>query len=288
MPGTAEHVEKILGSVSLPPCPAVVMEIMSEARKEEPDFNRIASLVGNDAGLSASVLKLVNSPAFRRSNNIGSISQAVAVLGLKKVMLAVNTLFLRNSVSATNPAAKAFLEKFWDKSSCTAEAASMLARLLPGISIEDAYTIGLFHDSGIPVLMQRFPDHPFEDAIRDIDWENIHRDEEAKLGTNHAVVGHLLARNWGLPAHICQTILHHHDMSIFTDIAHQISTEVRNFIAVLILAEHMVSVFLGFEDESMMGQSPVHAYAMNHLGMDADEFHETATDIMGELRSHRT
>jgi HD-like signal output (HDOD) protein len=264
-----------------------MLDIMSEARKEEPDFNKISSLVGNDAGLSASVLKLVNSPAFRRSSNIGSISQAVSVLGLRKVMLAVNTLFLRNSVSALNPSAKAFLEKFWDKSSCTAEVAAMLAKLLPGISVEDAYTIGLFHDSGIPVLMQRFPEHPFDEAMRGNNWEHIHRNEEAKLGTNHAVVGNLLARNWGLPTHICQTILHHHDTSIFTDLAHQVSTEVRNFIAVLILAEHVVSVFLGIEEESALGKSPVHAHALNHLGIEPAEFHETAVDIVGEMRQHR-
>lgn len=287
MHGTAENVEKILGSISLPACPAILLDIMAEARKEEPDFNHISRLVGNDAGLSASVLKLVNSPAFRRGSNIGSIPQAVAVLGLKKVMLAVSTLFLRNSVSVTNSTAKVFLEKFWDKSSCTAEAASMFAKKLPGISTDDAYTIGLFHDSGIPVLMQRFPDHPFDETVSENDWENIHRDEETKLGTNHAVVGNMLARNWGLPAHICQTILHHHDSSIFADLSHQISTEVRSFIAVLILAEHMVGIFLGLEDESAMGKSPIHAHALAHLGMDAVEFNETAMDIMGELRQNR-
>ena len=287
MHGTAESVDKILGSISLPACPAIMLDIMSEARKEDPDFNKITKLVGNDAGLSASVLKLVNSPAFRRSSNIGSISQAVSVLGLKKVMLAVNALFLRKSVSVSSPAAKVFLEKFWDKSSLTAEAATMLAKNFPGISTEDAYTIGLFLDSGIPVLMQRFPDHPFDEAMRGNDWENIHRDEEAKLGTNHAVVGNMLARNWGLPAHICQTILHHHDSSIFTDLAHKASTEVRNFVAVLILAEHMVGVFMGFEKEGALGQLPVHAHALNHLGMDAAEFHDTAVDILGELRQHR-
>ncbi|MBU0622621.1 MAG: HDOD domain-containing protein [Gammaproteobacteria bacterium] len=287
MPGISESVEKILGSISLPPCPAILLDIMSEARKEEPDFNRISNLVGNDPGLSASVLKLVNSPAFRRSNNIGSIPQAVAVLGLKKVMLAVNTLSLRTSVATANPGTKAFLEKFWDKSSFTADAAAMLAKIFPGISAEDAYTIGLFHDSGIPILMQRFPDHPFDKSLSDSDWGNIHLNEESKLGTNHAVVGNLLARNWGLPAHICQTILHHHDTSIFTDASHQASDMVRSFTALLILAEHMVSVFLGLEDEEAFGLAPVHAYAMQHLGMEHEEFKEAAVDIISELRHHK-
>ncbi|ADE11794.1 HDOD domain-containing protein [Sideroxydans lithotrophicus] len=287
MHGNAVNAEKILGSIQLPACPAIMLDIMSEARKEEPDFNHISRLVGNDAGLSAAVLKLANSPAFRRNSNISSIPQAVSVLGLKKVMLAVNTLFLRNSVSMKDPAAKAFLEKFWDKSSCTAEAASMLAKTLPGISIEDAYTIGLFHDSGIPVLMQRFPEHSFDETLHESDWENTHREEESRLGTNHAVVGNMLARNWGLPAHVCQTILNHHDMSIFTDLSHQISTAVRNFIAVLILAEHMASVFMGLEKESALGQLPTHAHALNHIGMEPAEFHEAALDILGEMRQYR-
>jgi HD-like signal output (HDOD) protein len=280
----AENVEKILGSIALPPCPAILMDIMAESNRDEPDFNRISNLVGSDAGLSASVLKLANSPAFRRSSNIGSIPQAVAVLGLKKVILAVKTLLLRKSVTAASPAAKAFLEKFWDKSSYTAEVASMLAKTFPGISVEDAYTIGLFHDSGIPVLMQRFPDHPFD---HDGDWGNIHKNEESRLGTNHAVVGNLLARNWGLPAHICQTILHHHDTSIFTDASHAASDAVRSFTALLILAEHMVSVFLGLEEENELGAARVHAHAMGHLGMEHEEFKEAAIDIIGELRHHK-
>jgi HD-like signal output (HDOD) protein len=288
MHGTAVSVEKILGSIQLPACPAIMLDIMSEARKEEPDFNRISRLVGNDAGLSAAVLKLANSPAFRRNSSISSIPQAVSVLGLKKAMLAVNTLYLRNSVSMTDSAAKAFLEKFWDKSSCTAEAASMLAKMLPGISVEDAYTIALFHDSGIPVLMQRFPEHAFDDTLHESDWEDSHREEEIRLGTNHAIVGNMLARNWGLPADICQTILHHHDLSIFTDLSHQASTTVRNLIAVLILAEHMADVFMGFEKESALGQLPVHAHALSHIGMEPAEFHEAALDILGEMRQFRS
>lgn len=284
MQGIEANVEKVLGSIALPPCPAMLMDIMSESRKEEPDFNRITRLIGSDPGLSAAVLKLANSSAFRRSNNVSSIPQAVALLGLKNVLLAVKTLSLRNSVAVSDPKASAFLEKFWDKSGFTAEVASMLARVFPGIPVEDAYTIGLFHDSGIPVLMQRFPDHPFDEALRDSDWSAIHQHEERKLGTNHAVVGNLLARNWGLPAHICQTILHHHDVSIFSDETHKATDEVRGFAALLILAEHVVSVFMEMVEEEQLGQAAVHAQAMAHLGLELQEFQDMATDIIAKLR----
>jgi HD-like signal output (HDOD) protein len=287
MPETAAHVEKILGNISLPSCPAVLLSIMSESRKEEPDFNQISDLVSSDAGVSASVLKLVNSPAFRRITNIGSIKQAVTILGLNKVMLAVNAMFLRNSVKATHPKAKVFLEKFWEKSSHTAATAMKLAKLLPGVSEDDAYTLGLFHDSGIPVLMQRFPEHAFDDALHGADWETIHRAEEAQLGTNHAIVGHLLARNWGLPAHICQTILHHHDIAVFTDRDHPVTSDVRNFIAVLMLAEHLVGIYMAAEDKNALGKYPAHAHAFEHLGLVHDEFTDIANDIWIELGQSR-
>lgn len=282
-----EDVEKILGSITLPPCPAVLLSIMSEVQKEEPDANKVATQVSNDAALSASVLKLVNSPAFRRGSNIGSIRQAVSVLGFRKVMLAVNTLFLRNSVSAVPPITKAFLEKFWDKSASTAEASMMMAGMLPGISAEDAYTIGLFHDCGIPVLIMRFPDHPFETDTQEANWDTVHKYEDERLGTNHAIVGNMFARNWGLPAHICQTILHHHDANIFNDNLQLATAEVRNFTAVLILAEHLADISLHQEDEGAIGKFPIHSRALRHLGLEREEFNDMASDILGELSQGR-
>lgn len=284
MNGNTEQVEKILGSITIPACPAVLMSIVSEIKKEEPDVNVIANLVSNDAALSASVLKLVNSAAFRRSiNSIGSIRQAVSVLGFKKVLLAVKTMFLRNSVSTAHPTTKAYLEKFWDKSSHSASACMMLAKMLPGISADDAYTIGLFHDCGIPVLMQRFPEHPF-DEVHGNEWEVIHQLENDRLGTNHAIVGNMFARNWGLPAHICQTILQHHDASIFVEPRQLVSNEVRNFVAVLILAEHLVNVLLGVADAKASVRSLSHVRALKHLGLEREEFDEIALDVLNELR----
>ncbi len=287
MPETAAHVEKILGNISLPSCPAILMSIMSESRKEEPDFNRISDMVSSDAAVSASVLKLVNSAAFRRGTNIGSIRQAVTLLGLKKVMLAVNAMFLHNSVKMTHPESQVFLEKFWEKSGHTAVSAMKLAKLLPGVSEDDAYTLGLFHDSGIPVLMQRFPEHAFDDALHGAGWEHIHRNEETKLGTNHAIVGHLLARNWGLPAHISLTILHHHDIAVFTDQDHPATSDVRNYIAVLMLAEHLVGIYMAAEDIKTLGKAPAHTYAFQHLGLEHDEFSDIANDIWIDLEQGR-
>ena len=199
-------------------------------------------------------------------------------------MLAVNTMFLRNSVSSVPPTTKAFLEKFWDKSTYTAEASMMLAGTLPGISGDDAYTIGLFHDCGIPVLMQRFPDHPFEIDSQEFNWDSLHKLEEERLGTNHAIVGNMFARNWGLPPHICQSILHHHDANIYNNELQLVTVDVQNYVSVLILAEYLAGIFLRTEDENTIAKSRMHANALRHLGLEREEFNDMTLDILTELR----
>jgi hypothetical protein len=86
-----------------------------------------------------------------------------------------------------------------------------------------------------------------------------------------------------LPAHISQTILHHHDIGVFNDPKHPATSEVRNFIAVLILAEHLVSIFMTAEDKNTLGTYPVHAHAFEHLGLEHEEFFDIANDIWSEL-----
>ena len=52
-----------------------------------------------------------------------------------------------------------YMMRFWDASARKARLSAWLAYKLdiPGFHSEDAYTFGLFHDCGIPILMMRFP-----------------------------------------------------------------------------------------------------------------------------------
>lgn len=282
-----ESMEKSIRTITIPPCPAILVTILNESRKSDPDPNKITDQVCQDPGLAASVLKLVNSLAFRRGNQISSIRQAVSVLGTQNTLLAMYSLFLRNSVEAVPPTTKKFLESFWEKSGNTANTARKLASMLPGISADDAYILGLFHDCGIPILMQRYPQYEFDDALNGTDWENVHVMEEEQTETNHAIVGNLFAHNWGLPNQVCKAILHHHDIVPLIHTNESLAPEVGNLIAVLILAEHLVEVFLGTADGNQLGKLPIHARALQHLGIEYAEFNDMALDILGALQQER-
>jgi len=68
------------------------------------------------------------------------------------------------------------------------------------------------------LLLQRFPDYrQIMDDVNQgkLSWVEITAIEDARHQTNHAIVGGLLASNWGLPDHIREAIVRHHDIMVF-------------------------------------------------------------------------
>lgn len=268
--------EQVLNGIHLPPCPASLLAAMKEARSPDADMGRIVRLIGQDVGLSAPMLKLANSPYFGLRNKASSVQQAVAVLGLRNTVNLLSNVALRANVMPK----LAGMDEFWDRSSMTALAASRIAAQVPGTSCDDAYTVGLFHDCGIPVLMQKYPDYIENvDEISRISG-NICETENTCYSTTHAVVGNLLARNWLLPPNMCRAILRHHDLTVFASVTDQNSIEICNWTSIVQAAGYIVDSHLGLNNEGWATwQTPV----LKHLQFSWQEFDELRSDILGAL-----
>lgn len=268
--------EQVLNGIHLPPCPAVLMDVMKEARSDSADMSRISRLISQDVGLSAPMLKLANSPYFSRSSRVSSVQQAVTVLGLRNTVNLLSNVALRAGVVPD----LAGMDKFWDYSGITAFAASYIAGKIPGMSRDDAYTVGLFHDCGIPVLMQKFPDYTrkIDDLVRA--QGNICEIEDACYSTTHAAVGNLLARNWLLPQQMCRAILYHHDLTIFSSINGHPDIEICNWIGIIHAAEYIADLHLGLPNHSWEIWQPV---VLKHLQFDEQEFSDLRSDLVSLL-----
>ncbi len=269
--------ERILQGIHLPPCPAVLMAVMKEVRSPNADPGRIANLIREDAGLSAPMLKLANSPYFGLRNKVSTVQQAVTVLGLKNAVNLLTNVALRANVVPNLPG----MDKFWDRSGMVAMAASIIARDVPGLSSEDAYTIGLFHDCGIPVLMQKYPDYPKNVEGLLVNGGNRCIAENACYSTTHAVVGNLLARSWLLPANMCKAILWHHDTSIYASISDLDSIEVCNWVSIIRAADSLVDTHLNLRNDSWLKWEP---FVLKHLQISRQEFDEMRSDVITALR----
>ncbi|HMV17043.1 MAG TPA: HDOD domain-containing protein [Zoogloea sp.] len=259
--------DRLLRGIDIPPCPAVLTALQREVAAPNASLTRIAQIINGDVSLAASVLKAANSPAFGLSRRVGNVAQAVPVLGMRTLSAITAGVALRTALSG----GARRLERFWDSSSKTALLCARLTREFTGVPAETAYTFGLFHDCGIPVLIHRFPDYldtlQLANGSFDLSFTEV---EERRHATHHAAIGTLLTRNWGLPEDISTAILLHHDLDIFRPDADHIAARARTLVALGALASYFVGSSLRMsEDPWWIRGRPLY---LAHLGLGDKDF----------------
>jgi putative nucleotidyltransferase with HDIG domain len=169
----------------------------------------IVAAVESDVALVISVLRLANQVEGRTRGRIESVVDAVEVLQPESVQaLATRArtfdFFERTTVWDAAP------ERFRLHGVATQRAAERLAAEAGYEHRDRLMVTALLHDIGKLVLMHAYPGYPARvhgDARTPED--RIHR-ERRELGVDHALVGGVLARRWGLPKAIASVIERHH------------------------------------------------------------------------------
>ncbi len=232
-----ERAETLLRGVLIPPRPAVLLQVLEEQRKPDPDLSRITDLISSDVALAAGTLKVVNSPFFGLQRKVGSVRHAVRLLGIGNIVQLVTGLMLH---SAFSQGKSRFMDEFWGWSNQLAMLCALAARearIVP----EDAYTLGLFADCGVPLLLRRFPDYPkVFTAAQGIADATATAYEDKQIGTDHAAVGYMIGKSWKLPDAVCHCILRHHDAVDYYGTKHEAVGEATPMLAVLVLAVHLL------------------------------------------------
>lgn len=180
---------------------------------EEPDtaVSEIEEILRYDAGLTANVLRLANSAYFGIPSKIGSLKQAVILLGLKRL----TQLVVASCVSAV-------MDKFvpgydlppgdlWRHSIAVSIAAEALVKDKKRVGTEDVFTSALLHDVG-KLVLGAFVKEELE-AIQSIAAKGVPFvvAENMILGTDHAEIGAHILAHWNLPPDVINAVRWHHD-----------------------------------------------------------------------------
>ncbi|MFW5838128.1 MAG: HDOD domain-containing protein [Desulfovibrionaceae bacterium] len=203
--------ETIHERIRLPPLPSVLLrlqEIMSDPGADADEFARALSL---DPRLSASVISLVNSPFYGLPFKVESLSRAVAVLGLRRVSaLALGARIL--SMFEDGPSPGIPLRAFWIHSAATALMAHHLA-LWTGRTEPDRYSLaGQLHDLGRLPLYSSRPKLAKAALSLHRHWgAPLDAAERQLFDLDHAMLGGLYMKRWGLPDSWVHAALNHHD-----------------------------------------------------------------------------
>ena len=272
-PSAAEDsVDALIKSIRIPPRPSLLADLQRELASPDPSPNAIGRIVASDVGMSGALLKLANSSVYG-GRKAKSIDQAIMFIGMNQVAALMTGLLARHAI----PANGAALASFWDLSSRRAQAMVFLSRRMRIGASDVAHTFGLFCDTGVPLLMDRFADYGNTWAAASLDTERpFTAFEEERHSTSHAAVGCLLARNWGLAGDVAWAILHHHDYTVLDDAG--TASAVQSLVALSLLAEAAISKYQGQAEsiEWNKGGARVQAY----LGLSDEETAELLDELV--------
>ncbi len=177
--------------------------------QERPPTAEIVNAVESDVALAIATLRLANRVDGRSRGRVDSVVKAVSVLSPAAVQALASRartfdFFERGGVWEGTP------ERFRLHGVATQRAADRLATELGYEDRDRLMVTALLHDIGKLVLSHAYPGYPRQvHGEAKTPEERIHR-ERRELGVDHALVGGVLARRWGLPKAIASTIERHH------------------------------------------------------------------------------
>jgi len=206
MPSAKDIVRKFTELKTLPHVAIKVTRLVNDDRSTMQDFEEIIKL---DPVLVTRLLRLVNSPYFGLSQKVESISKAVVFAGMRQLRNLVAVEALRGMFKGNNDEFSA--QKLWLHSATVAILSGMIAKRIFGKDGEDVFLAGIIHDIGLIVENQVAGEQLREacKAFRDGNGPLVECERNA-IGADHAEVGYLLAKDWGLPQEVLSSIKAHH------------------------------------------------------------------------------
>jgi putative nucleotidyltransferase with HDIG domain len=210
-------IDRIVASLGeLPTPPTVVSAVMGLTSNLNTEATKLSAALAADQALTAKVLRLSNSPFYGRSRTVGSLSEAVMILGfytIRSLVVATSayTMFSRGPRPD-------LVETLWRHSLGTATGARIIARRVGYPQIEEMFLAGLLHDIGILVLIKKAP----EEYGAVIDQSNATGEsrielEESIWGFNHVELGRAVLEQWNFPSVLIDAVRCHHDPEMARD-----------------------------------------------------------------------
>lgn len=190
-----------------PPFPAVAVQLIQQMQDPNVTAGDVGKLIELDPSLTASLLRLVNSPFFGMRRQVASVSDAVMVLGMGAVRRMVTSLAIVTPLRRAD-IDPAFAREQWRQ---TVSCAALARRLIPddAAAADLAFTAGLLHDMGQVHLLQ-LHGAAYAALHAEMPEGDIRPIEAERFGQPHDSLGADLLEAWGLPQPIADAARLHH------------------------------------------------------------------------------
>lgn len=192
--------ELVAGMLELSSPPEIYTRISRLINDGRSSAEQVADILQQDPGLTARVLKIVNSAFYGYPSQISSIGRAITILGyreLKDIVLTTTVMEMFRGI----PNELVNMHTFWRGSLRCAVISKVLAsRHHRADSIESIFTAGMLHDIGHLIIYSKMPELARKALLEQIYQEREIQEVERDLwGFDYSTVGGELARHWKLP-----------------------------------------------------------------------------------------
>ncbi len=197
----------------IPSLPHIFYEFKEAVDDPNRSFDDVAEIVSCDTGLTARMLKIVNSAFFGFPSQIETISHAIGIIGIQHL----NDLVLSTVVMGCFkdiPSETIDMESFWKHSLACALTSKILATKMEVPNPERVFVSGLLHDIGRLIICSKASLETLKIFFL-MNNQNLELQmaEREALGFDHADVGARLLKEWNLPKIHEEIIQYHHNPS---------------------------------------------------------------------------
>lgn len=210
MKPVTSQLNQTLEITNLPSLPHVLLRVLEMCNRDSASLQSIADILSQDAALSAKVFGASSTAQFNRQNNLATLEQKLALLGLDMVKtIAISSSFYQvfNSISLS-PGFD--LKTFWGRSLSAAVLSKLIAQEVSYPHPEEAYLTGLLLNIGQLVLWSNFPKQYAVLLADKVDGIELLSLESEKIGNNHCEIGAWLVNSWNLNSFMADAVLYHH------------------------------------------------------------------------------
>lgn len=211
MPELSEKLLERIEVARLPSIPQILVRLLEACEEEDVSFAELSEIIGSDAGLSARMLAVGNSPLYRhQASRLTSLEQLLVRLGINTIKSIAITTAVRQFFAQFKGQRAAGYPRFWQHSLSAGIISRLLAELTSYRSADEAYLTGLLHDIGQLVLGSCLPAEYSAVRLQADSDSSLMALETEHFGNPHPEIGAWLIDGWNLHSFMADAVLYHH------------------------------------------------------------------------------
>jgi len=204
-------IEKLTNQIdTFPTLPSVVNRVLKITADPDSTSTDLNEVISPDIALTTCILKVANSAFYGLSSKVGSLQQAVTVLGFTEIRNLVISKAIFDSFKNFDNSMQLDIQRFWEHSFLCGLSSKLISSRFSGDN-NDFFVAGLLHDLGKLIISITLPQDSLNiiQKVGPVKFRTNHTENEI-LGITHEAIGMLVLKRWMFPENLIISVGYHH------------------------------------------------------------------------------